>query len=140
MLARSSIQAKFSLFPDTERVENSENLSDSGAVVAPDSEEVEFGWEISELAALPPNILTSATVQQELFLELRKQRKRATELLERRLLPNSSRLEPFCPHTGVLRCRSYSLQALHSACVHSCSRQASLLHISLFFHARSCAA
>lgn len=91
--------SKFALRPDTQRIENADNLDESGAVVAPDSDEVQYAWEICELPGLPRNILVTATLKPETFLEVRKHRKRAAEMLQKR-----DAAYGLCPHTGALPC------------------------------------
>lgn len=90
-------KAQYSLKPDTQRIENTENLDERGAVVAPDSDEVQFAWDICELPSIPRNILASATLKPELYLEVRKHRKRASEALQKISLQQG-----LCPHVGTV--------------------------------------
>lgn len=127
----TAVQPQYSLFPDTERIENSENLSEHGVVIVPDSDEVQFGWEMSELAALPPNVLTSATVKQELFLELRRTRKRATETLGKQI-EHGDGAQQLCLHVGEppLQLGAALAKLPGGAAASTCPAQGMCIHVS----------
>ena len=65
--------------------------------MAPDSDDVQYVWETAELPNLLPNILVSTTLDKDLFLEVRKQRQRASQVL-----PHCSRAHGLCPHMGAI--------------------------------------
>jgi hypothetical protein len=120
---------QYALLPDKRPTHNDQNLTEDGAVIAPDSDEVRYAWELGELPSLPANVLASATLKPDLFLELRKQRKRVLEALQ-----TQAPAHGLCPHVGVISILSYSartelalpaqtsLVACMNACMHACMR------------------
>ena len=118
---------QYALQPDTLRIAS---VDDESAVVGPDSDDVQYVWERgAELPNLLPNILLSATLDKGLFLEVRKQRQRASQSL-----PHCSQSHGLCPHVGATYVVE-SVLKLHACwqyfqwrCPPCCSL--SLIHIS----------
>lgn len=93
------MRPQFTLVPDAQQIENSMFDEETGIAELPSSEEIEYGWTVNVVKALPTDVLLSKVVKHEVFLEMKRHRRGAQERLK--VLKTDHALQRgLCHHTG----------------------------------------
>eukprot|EP00892_Ulva_mutabilis_P007493 jgi/Ulvmu1/5115/UM021_0132.1 len=93
------IRPQFSLMPDSHLIQNYLYDGETGNIELPSSEEIEYGWAVSEIAALPPDVMLSKIMKHQVFLDVKRHRRGAQERF-RALQSDHVQLGCLCHHTG----------------------------------------
>lgn len=105
------MRPQYSLMPDAQQIQNCMYDEGAGTAELPSSEEIEYGWALNVVAALPSDVMLSKIVKHEVFLEMKRHRRGAQERL-RALKANHNLQGCICHHTGDVRTQATK------ACLH----------------------
>lgn len=93
------MRPQYSLMPDAQQIQNYLFDEESGTADMPSSEEIEYGWAVSEVAVLPADVMLSKIMKHEVFLNVKRHRRGAQERL-RALQLDRVVSGCLCHHTG----------------------------------------